>query len=190
MNLPNVLTLSRFIWTIVFVVLLGQNSLTTTILAALVFTIAAMTDFLDGYLAKKKGLITDFGKIMDPVADKFLMLAAFIMFVQMGVLQAWMVGLIFIREVAVTFSRVARLRRGQVIAAERSGKIKTVFQIVSVSIVLIFLILEKSSFAQNWSKSVENGWGAVINIVMFATVLLTVNSGVSYFLNLRKQTVI
>ena len=187
MNLPNVLTLSRFLWAIIFMILLHQNSLRSTILAAVVFTVAAVTDFLDGYIAKKKGLITDFGKIMDPVADKFLILAAFIVFVQMGVLQAWMVVLIFIREVAVTVSRVTRLRRGQVIAAEKAGKIKTVFQILCVSIVLIFLILEKSSLAQNWSESVENEWGLIINILMFATVLLTVNSGVSYFLNLRKS---
>ena len=187
MNLPNVLTLSRFLWAIIFMILLHQNSLRSTILAAVVFTVAAVTDFLDGYIAKKKGLITDFGKIMDPVADKFLILAAFIVFVQMGVLQAWMVVLIFIREVAVTVSRVARLRRGQVIAAEKAGKIKTVFQILCISIVLIFLILEKSSLAQNWSESVENEWGLIINILMFATVLLTVNSGVSYFLNLRKS---
>lgn len=187
MNLPNVLTLSRFLWAIIFMILLHQNSLRSTILAAVVFTVAAVTDFLDGYIAKKKGLITDFGKIMDPVADKFLILAAFIVFVQMGVLQAWMVVLIFIREVAVTVSRVARLRRGQVIAAEKAGKIKTVFQILCISIVLIFLILEKSSLAQNWSESLENEWGLIINILMFATVLLTVNSGVSYFLNLRKS---
>lgn len=186
MNLPNILTLSRFFWAIVFMVLLYQNSLASTVLAAVVFTVAALTDLLDGYIAKKKGLVTDFGKIMDPVADKFLILIAFLVFVQMGVLQAWMVVLIFIREVAVTVSRIARLRRGQVIAAEKAGKIKTVFQILSVSVVLIFLILEKSSYAQSWSQSVENGWGLIINILMFITVALTVNSGLSYFLNARK----
>lgn len=166
--------------------LIYKDSLSSTIFAAIVFAVAALTDLLDGYIAKKKGLVTDFGKIMDPVADKFLILTAFMVFVQMGVLQAWMVVLICIREVAVTFSRVARLRRGQVIAAEKSGKIKTVSQILCISIVLIFLILEKSNFAQGWSQSVENGWGLVINILMFATVILTVNSGVSYFFNLRK----
>lgn len=189
MNLPNALTMSRFVWTIIFIYLLGRNSLSATVMAAVVFTIAALTDLLDGYVAKKKGLITDFGKIMDPVADKFLILAAFIMFVQMGVLEAWMVILIFVREVAVTVSRIGRLRRGQVIAAEKAGKIKTTFQILSVSIVLIFLILEKSDMSQDWSQSVENRWGLLINSMMFATVLLTVNSGVSYFLNLRKQQI-
>ena len=187
MNLPNCLTISRFFLTIAFVVFIQLTEAWAAYLAVVVFTIGVFTDYLDGYIARKKNLYTSFGKIMDPVADKFLILSAFITFVQMGVLQAWMVVLIFIREVAVTFSRVARLRRGQVIAAEKSGKIKTVFQILCVSIVLIFLILEKSNFAQNWSQSVENGWGLVINILMFATVLLTVNSGVSYFLNLRKS---
>jgi CDP-diacylglycerol--glycerol-3-phosphate 3-phosphatidyltransferase len=188
-NLPNILTLSRFFWTIIFLFLLAKNSLSSTILAACVFTIAALTDLLDGYIAKKKGLITDFGKIMDPVADKFLILAAFVMFVQLGVLQVWMVLLISIREIAVTISRIVRLRRGQVIAAEKAGKIKTVFQIVSVSVVLLFLILEKSKFSQNWSQGVETGWGVIIYVLMVITVLLTVNSGISYFLNLRKQSV-
>ncbi len=186
MNLPNILTMSRFVLAVIFVALLGQNSLGTMILAAAVFAIAAVTDFLDGYFAKKRGLMSDFGKIMDPIADKFLILAAFFVFVQMGVVQGWMVLLIFIREVVVTASRVLRLRRGQVIAAERAGKIKTVFQIICVGVTLLFLILEKSSFAQSWSVSVENGWVVFINFLMFVTVLLTVNSGVSYFLNFRK----
>lgn len=189
MNLPNILTVSRFFWTVLFIFLLAKNSLSSTILAAAVFAIAAVTDFLDGYLAKKKDLITDFGKIMDPVADKFLILSAFIMFVQLGVLETWMVVLVFIREVLVTFSRVARLYRGQVIAAEKAGKIKTVFQIASISVILFFLILEQSSFSQGWSVSIENAWGALINALMFVTVLLTVNSGVSYFLNLRKAAI-
>ncbi len=188
MNLPNILTMSRFGFAIIFVFLLLQNSLEATILAAVVFTVAAVTDLLDGYFAKKHGLDTDFGKIMDPIADKFLILAAFFVFVYIGLVQGWMVLLIFIREVAVTVSRMMRLRRGQVIAAEKAGKIKTVFQIFCVGVALLFLMLEKSSFAQNWSASVENGWVVVINLLMFVTVLLTVNSGVSYFLNLRKAT--
>lgn len=186
MNLPNALTLSRFFWTVIFIICLNQNSLRSTVFAALVFAIASITDLLDGYIAKTRGLITDFGKIMDPVADKFLMLAAFVMFVKIGVLQAWMVALIFIREIAVTISRIGRLRRGQVIAAERSGKIKTVFQIVSISVVLFFLILEKSSWSQNWSQAAESGWVWGINGLMLVTLILTINSGLEYFLNLRK----
>ena len=186
MNLPNFLTMSRFFLAIVFVVLLSQNSLRSTIFAACVFSIAAITDLLDGYFAKTQGLITDFGKIMDPLADKFLILAAFIIFVKIGVLQAWMVAFVFAREVAVTLSRLSRMRRGQVIAAEKSGKIKTVFQIVSVLVVLMFLILEKSSWSQGWSRAVESGWMLGINGLMLITVVLTLNSGLEYFLNLRK----
>ena len=187
MNLPNILTMSRFVLAVLFVVLLLRNSFAATIIAAAVFTIAALTDLLDGYFAKKHGFVSDFGKIMDPIADKFLILAAFFVFAEMGVVQGWMVLLIFIREVVVTASRVMRLRRGQVIAAEKAGKIKTVFQIICVSATLLFLILEKSSFAENWSASVENGWVVFINLLMFVTVLLTVNSGVSYFLNLPES---
>lgn len=186
MNLPNFLTMSRFFLAIIFVMLLNQNSLQSTIFAALVFTVAAVTDLLDGYFAKTQGLITDFGKIMDPVADKFLILAAFFIFVKVGVLQAWMVALVFARELVVTLSRIGRMRRGQVIAAEKSGKIKTVFQIICVMCVLLFLILEKSSWSDGWSQSVESGCLLGINSLMLITVLLTLNSGLEYFLNLRK----
>jgi CDP-diacylglycerol---glycerol-3-phosphate 3-phosphatidyltransferase len=186
MNLPNTLTMSRFFWSIVFVILILQNSFASTVGAALVFALASFTDLLDGYLAKKTGQITTFGKIMDPIADKFLMLAAFVIFVQLGVLQAWMVGLVFIREISVTVSRVRRLLRGQVIAAEKAGKVKTCAQIVCIGVILLFLILEKSTLSQDWSQSVENAWIVAINVLMFITVILTVNSGASYFLNLRK----
>lgn len=186
MNLPNLLTMSRFFLSIVFVVLLSQNSLRSTIFAACVFAIAALTDLLDGYFAKAQGLVTDFGKIMDPVADKFLILTAFIIFVKIGILQAWMVAFVFARELAVTLSRIARMRRGQVIAAEKSGKIKTVFQIFCVSVVLIFLILEKSRWSEGWSQKVETGWMLGINGLMLITVVLTLNSGLEYFLNVRK----
>lgn len=189
MNLPNLLTVSRFFWTIVFIMLLDQNSLRSTIFAAGVFTIASLTDVLDGHIAKTKGLITDFGKIMDPVADKFLILAAFIMFAKMGVLQVWMVVLVFVRESIVTISRIMCLRQGLVIAAERSGKIKTVFQVVCISFILLFLILEKSRWSQGWSQTVESMWGLGIQSLMAMTVILTMQSGLEYFLNLRKLKV-
>jgi CDP-diacylglycerol---glycerol-3-phosphate 3-phosphatidyltransferase len=188
MNLPNALTVSRFFWTVVFVVLISQNTFGSTIAGALVFALASLTDLLDGYLAKSRGQITNFGKIMDPIADKFMILTAFIVFVGLGILPAWMVVLVFIREIAVTVSRVMRLRRGQVIAAEKAGKIKTAFQIGSIGVILLFLILEKSTLSRGWSGTVENGWIALINILMLITVFLTVNSGVSYFLNLRKSS--
>ena len=186
-HLPNILTLSRFFLAILFVILLVQNSLLSTVMAAFIFLVGGLTDLLDGYIAKKQGLISDFGKIMDPIADKFLILAAFFIFMCMGLVDAWMVIVVFIREVAVTVSRFARLRRGQVIAAEKAGKIKTVFQFVSIGVVLLFLILEKSALAEDWSSAVEKGWVVAIQLLMFATVLLTVASGVSYFLNLRKS---
>ena len=188
MNLPNVLTMSRFLWTVIFVVLIAQNTYSSTLAAALVFALASFTDLLDGYLAKKNNQITDFGKIMDPIADKFLILAAFVMFILLGILPAWMVVLVAVREIAVTVSRVMRLSRKQVIAAEKSGKIKTVFQMGSIGVILLFLILEKSSLSRGWSGSTEGVWLTVINILMFITVILTVNSGVSYFLNARKAS--
>jgi CDP-diacylglycerol---glycerol-3-phosphate 3-phosphatidyltransferase len=188
MNLPNALTMSRFVWTVIFIYLVLQNSFRSTVAAALVFALASITDLLDGYLAKKKNQITDFGKIMDPIADKFMILAAFIVFSYLGVLQPWMVVLVFMREISVTVSRLVRMSRGQVIAAEKAGKIKTCFQIGTIGVILLFLVLEKSNYSRQWSSGVESGWIAVIQMLMFITVILTVNSGVSYFLNLRKAS--
>src|SRR3989338_10975534 len=96
-NLPNILTVLRMILALVFVVLMTQRGLTAMILAAVVFLIASLTDFYDGYLAKKKNLISNFGAIMDPIADKFLILIAFFIFVQMRIIPGWMFLLIFLR---------------------------------------------------------------------------------------------
>ena len=188
MNLPNFLTVSRFFLTVVFAALLYQNSLFSTVLAAFVFTAAALTDYYDGKIAKTRKLITDFGKIMDPIADKVLMLSAFFIFTQMGVVAAWMFAIIFLREVAVTASRLLAARNGLVLAAERLGKIKTVLQIVSVSFILLFLILEKSLFqAQGWYRAEDISLN-VIQCLMLLTVGVTLASGISYFKQKRKNS--
>ena len=187
MSLPNFLTLSRIFLTIIFAALLYQNSLLATVLAALVFTAAALTDYYDGKIAKTRKLITDFGKIMDPIADKVLMLSAFYIFMQMGVVAAWMFGIIFLREVLVTVSRLVAARNGLVLAAERLGKIKTVLQIVSISFILLFLILEKSYFqAEGWYRA-EDIILTLIQCLMYVTVGVTLISGISYFKHNHKN---
>ena len=92
---------------------------------------ASITDFYDGYLAKTRGLISDFGKIMDPISDKILMLSIFFALAYMGIVAWWMVILIAVREIYVTLDRLWSMKKGQVLSAERAGKIKTVFQMES-----------------------------------------------------------
>lgn len=183
MNWPNVLTLSRIGFAVVLVWLLLLNSFIGNILAAVFFTIASITDFYDGYLAKKQGLVSDFGKIMDPIADKVLMLSIFLVLAYMGLIAWWMVLLMLLREVAVTIDRLWCMHKGQVLAAERAGKIKTVVQMTTVSLILIYLVLLRAAFAGSWFGHIQSSYLVCINILMVVTVLLTILSGAAYFQN-------
>ncbi len=187
MNLPNILTISRIGFAIIMVYLLLLNSLTGNVLSAIFFTAASLTDFYDGHLAKKKGLISNFGKIMDPIADKVLILSIFFALAHLDMVDWWMVILIAIREVLVTLDRLWSMRKGQVLAAERAGKIKTVFQIATVSFILIYLILEQAAFSHGWFRRIENFYLGWVNILMLITVLLTIGSGMVYFQNKIKD---
>jgi len=187
MNLPNVLTLSRIVFAFFIVLLLLSSSLAGYIAAAVFFTAASLTDFYDGHLAKKRGAISDFGKIMDPIADKVLMLAIFGALAYLGIVPWWMVICIAVREVTVTASRLAAMAAGQVQAAEAAGKIKTVCQIVTISLILLFMIVEQSAFAAGWFYRIEAGWRVLIQMFMIATLVLTLFSGALYFKNKWKK---
>ncbi len=181
MTLPNILTISRIILAVVIVGLLMSNSLMGNIAATLFFAIAALTDFYDGYIAKKYGLVGDFGKIMDPIADKILMIAVFGVLAYLGMIAWWMVIVIAVREIAVTASRLAAMRQGQILPAETAGKIKTAFQMGSVFVILIFLMAEQSAGARNWFYVIENNWRTLIDVLMVINMVLTVGSGAAYF---------
>ena len=181
MNLPNILTLSRIVFAGLIVWLLSQYSLSAYAGAAVLFTAAALTDYYDGYLAKKTGLVSDFGKIMDPIADKILILSVFGVLAHMGLVDVWMVVLIALREIAVTVSRLQAMVKGRVLAAEQAGKVKTVCQIVTISVILLFLIAEESPCTAGWFFQVQQVWQGLINFLMVITVFVTVLSGVAYF---------
>lgn len=183
MTLPNILTLSRLVFAALIVWLLCQYSLAAYVAAAVLFAGAALTDFYDGHLAKKGGLTSDFGKIMDPIADKVLMLSVFSVLAWTGMVEPWMVILIAVREMSVTASRLRAMGRGQVLAAEKAGKIKTVFQIISIFVVLLFLIAEESPWTAAWFFQVQSLGQGAINVLMVVTVLVTVGSGIAYFKN-------
>jgi len=132
LNLPNMLTLGRIASIPILVVLLLFDTRLSGFLAALVFGVAAITDWLDGYLARKWGIVTVLGKFLDPLADKLIVLAALIMLIPHGRVPAWGVFLILAREITVTGLRSIASSEGIVIAASDLGKFKTIFQMTAI----------------------------------------------------------
>ena len=183
MNLPNKLTISRIIMTVFFLTSLIVEFPFHFTLALVIFVIASITDFLDGSIARKHGLITDFGKLMDPLADKVLICSAFIGFIELGWMKAWMVVIIVSRELAITGLRLLAANKNQVLAAERQGKNKTITQITAIISLLIY-----NSYG-DWGiagkifgfEIVGHSWtGWVAEISMWAAVVLTAYSGILY----------
>lgn len=187
MNLPNRLTIARIVLTFAFVFFAFQSGVTPRIIAVAVFLLASLTDFFDGYYAKKHNLISDFGKLMDPLADKFLILTAFFIFTVMHLVQGWMFALILAREVGVTLVRLRAMRRGKVLAAEGAGKIKTVLQILTILTILLFMIFTEMNLSGHWSALLGQFHQRVIVPLMFAVVAITLFSGGSFLWNNRRS---
>lgn len=139
MNLPNKLTILRILLVPVFIVLLfmGQTNTVLRILALAVFCIASLTDALDGYIARSRNLITNFGKFMDPLADKLLVCSALVCFVQIGSIPAWVVIIIIGREFIISGFRLIASDKGVVIAANKWGKAKTVSQMITIILLIL-----------------------------------------------------
>ncbi len=182
MNLANKLTISRIVLTPVFMLFLFAGSIAGKVAALVTFTIAVFTDLLDGIVAKKRNEVTDFGKIMDPIADKILLLSAFLAFVEMKLIPAWMVVVIVFREVTITTLRIFALTKGSVIPADGGGKHKTASQSFSIFAILIFLILREVGMKAFgfWNEGIERIYRDTIFILMLITVMLTLISGISY----------
>jgi len=181
MNIANKLTISRIVLTFVFMFFLFSKGLTFKILALASFVAASTTDFLDGWLAKRRNEVSDFGKLMDPIADKVLTLSAFLAFVEMKLIPAWIVVIIVFREFVVTGLRLIALAKGEVIEAEAAGKHKTVSQMVSIYVILFFIIFKESSISVFgfWNESLEYLLRQIIFYMMVVTAMLTVISGIS-----------
>lgn len=174
MNLANKLTLLRVILVPVFLIFISINSPANTLISIVIFVVAALTDKLDGYIARSRNEITNFGKFMDPLADKLLVTSALVALVQYGVIPAWMVMIIIAREFAVTGLRAVAASEGVVIAASWWGKIKTVIQIIAIILCLISLI-----YTASYMKYVTC-------ISVSLAVLITLISGIDYFVKNRK----
>src|SRR3989338_2838891 len=187
MNLPNQLTILRIILTAFFVFFVFIPGLAFKVLALAVFSCAALTDWLDGKIAKSRNLITDFGKIMDPIADKILVLGAFLSFIQLQLIPAWTVVVIIGRESAITSLRFFALSKGRVIAASKGGKYKTVSQMAAIFIILLSLIFKEAFKGHSaWYPVFDKYAGLSVHLAMLSTVVLTLISGVSYVWNNRR----
>jgi len=186
-NLPNTLTMLRIVLTFAFIFFLFMGGLFYKLLAFATFLLASLTDLLDGFLAKRNNQITDFGKLMDPIADKILVLSAFIAFVELKIVPAWMVIIIVFREVVITALRGLAYTKGRVIAADGAGKHKTVSQVVAIFMILLYVIFREGGEAvfKFWTSRTEKCFADVIYYLMIVTVILTVVSGVSYLVKNR-----
>lgn len=186
MNLPNRLTLLRIALSFVLIFFLLTPGLGAKLAALAVFALASLTDWWDGRLARSRGLVTDFGVLMDPIADKILVLSAFCAFVQLRVAPAWMVVLIAAREFIVTGLRLFALGKGQVLPAEAAGKHKTVSQIVAISVTLVVLILRELALADQGRAEWISLGERSIWWLMLLTVALTLTSGISFLWRHRR----
>ncbi len=137
MNVPNKLTLSRFVLTFAFLVVMFAKPSHYETIALRLFSVASLTDYFDGKIARRDNLITNFGILMDPLADKILVCSAFIAFLGRGWLPAWMVVLVVARELAITGLRLLAASKNLVLAAEGFGKHKTISQIVAILSLLV-----------------------------------------------------
>ena len=186
MNLPNQLTLLRIALSFGLISFLLTPGLFSKLAALVLFTLASFTDWWDGRLARRQGLVSDFGILMDPIADKILVLSALCAFVQLRVVPAWMVVLIAAREFIVTGLRLFALGKGTILPAEAAGKHKTVSQIVAISVTLVVLILRElalvGSGRPEWVARGERG----IWWLMLFTVALTLISGISFLWRHRR----
>ncbi|MCM8765410.1 MAG: CDP-diacylglycerol--glycerol-3-phosphate 3-phosphatidyltransferase, partial [Candidatus Omnitrophica bacterium] len=149
MHLPNILTILRIMLTFVFMHFLFSPGLLYKFLAIFIFLLAMLTDYWDGYFARKKNLVTNFGKLMDPLADKILVLSAFLSFVEMKLMPAWMAMIIVFRELLITGVRLLAISEGRVIPAMRAGKHKTASQYLAILLTLTLLFIREIMVKRN-----------------------------------------
>ena len=182
-NLPNAITLSRLVLTAVFVVAMGFDGLGGKMTALVSFSVAAATDWLDGYLARRMGLVTPLGKLLDPLADKILVCAAFVFMSVEGFAPVWVTAVIIGREFLVTGLRQIAIEAGQVLAADRLGKWKTGFQLTFIITALVWLafseMAERGMIAEFlWKLADPQSW--LMPASLWLSLALTVISGANY----------
>lgn len=184
MNLANKLTLLRIFLVPVFLVFLVAEIPYGTVIATIIFILASLTDKLDGYIARSRNQITNFGKFMDPLADKLLVTAALICLVELKIIPSWAAFIIIAREFAVSGLRTIAASEGIVLAASKLGKLKTVIQIVAIIFALIQANVNKIVELKQFVKLSPLTHGFFYNmtyISLYAAIIITIISGVDYF---------
>ena len=181
MNWANRLTLGRLVLTLLFVIALSSNWAYGRTAALALFLLAGGSDYLDGEIARRYGVITKFGKLMDPLVDKVMMAAAFICLVPIGAVPAWVATIVVARDFLITGLRLLASSEGVVLPAERLGKHKTSWQIVTVAYLLALLaaleVWPRTSQATWW----QDAWHYGGDALLWITIGLTIYSGLGYY---------
>jgi CDP-diacylglycerol--glycerol-3-phosphate 3-phosphatidyltransferase len=184
MNVPNQLTTARFFLTGIFVVALSTDWPFHVTVGLIVFVIAGVTDYLDGSIARSRNLVTDFGKLMDPLADKIMVAAAFICLVPLQAIPPWVAILIIAREFLITGLRLLAAGKGTILPSERLGKHKTAWQIITVIFFLLLLSLQEWQRADIISSTLLDPlpflWDKGGRVIIAVTLGLTITSGFRY----------
>ena len=189
MNLPNKITIARILLVPIMMLMpyIGITAKTSfglpivNIIILIIFLVASFTDYLDGHIARRRNIVTNFGKFLDPIADKLLVLAALVMLVEAKIIPGWIPIIIAAREFMVSAIRMLVATEGKVIAASKLGKIKTVTQMVAISLALL-----DTNYFMSFVCGGLTGFALILNILMSAAMLLaviaTIWSGVDYFM--------
>ncbi|MCP4135372.1 MAG: CDP-diacylglycerol--glycerol-3-phosphate 3-phosphatidyltransferase [bacterium] len=184
LNIPNILSIGRFAFIPVFLYFLSWKSVAGWVCALIVFALASITDVLDGWAARKLNQETEFGKFIDPLADKFLVVASLAAFLvldpYLDVFDLWMIFIIAGRDVLLTFMRFLAIRRGRPLRTSRFGKIKTTFQMVSIVIIIMIYIVQKSGIVVEKSSISYITHASVPYWIMIAVTIITAISGLRY----------
>lgn len=180
MNWANRLTISRLVLTILFVATLNWDWPYARTAALIIFLIAGVTDFVDGEIARRYGEVTNFGKLMDPLVDKIMMAAAFISLVPLGAIPAWAATTVVARDFLITGLRLMASARGQVLPAERLGKHKTSWQIITVVFFLVLLSLRELRCGDTENGWWFRAWNQGGPLLVWIAVAFTVYSGLRY----------
>ena len=173
MNTPNKITVFRMLIAPVFLVIFFLDIECKMLISALIFAVGSVTDAIDGHLARKNNIVTNFGKLLDPIADKMLVTAAFLAFMQVGLCNIWIVMVMLTREFAITSVRLIAAAQGVVIPANIGGKIKTVFQMIAIISVMVIAEI-------NGMLSANLPLELISNIMLGITAVISVVSGLVY----------
>jgi len=180
MNWANRLTLSRLALTVLFVLLLSSSWHYARTAALVIFLIAGLTDFIDGEIARRYGVITNFGKLMDPLVDKIMVAAAFISLVPLKAVPAWAATTVVARDFLMSGLRMRASAKGRILPAESLGKQKTSWQIVTIVFFLALLSIAELHYANETSTWWLQAWDQAGPVLVWVTVALTLYSGVGY----------